>query len=166
LYLIIYKLFDDTQAHTNSLCGYDVDHIFPRSRGGRATTFNATGVLHAANAYVKKDLILQSINPQHMLVGISATQLMSLFSFIESGDQKKGNNFMNRLHYVVFTLEMAPQKTDQFFNFQKRSNGTSDGEELFNILLEYHKKNIPLPVVIAKAPIGTRSEEDTESENA
>jgi hypothetical protein len=126
------------------LCQGVIDHLFPYSRGGQSVDKNAAYILHAANTYVKKDLILQSINPQHMLVGISAPQLMAIFSYIERGDQRRGNNFLNSLHYAKFAMEMTPVSGARFFNFQKQSKGSLDGEELFGILMEYHSSNIPV----------------------
>lgn len=140
-------------ARKYSLCKAVVDHIFPHARGGRTIKYNAASILHSANSYVKKDLILQTINPQHMLVGISAPQLISLFSYIEQGNPKKGNNFQCDLHKIMFILEATPRcvegnakkGTHRFFNFQKRTKGTLDGEELFHILLDYEATHLTTP---------------------
>jgi hypothetical protein len=147
LYVTLYA-----QARQQSLCQGVIDHLFPHSRGGAADVKNAAVIHHAANAHVKRDLILQSIHPQHMLVGISAPQLMAIFSYIERGDHRRGNNFLNSLHYAIFAMEMTPLPGSRYFNFQKQSNGSLDGEELFAILMEYHSSNIPVyqaPALVA-----------------
>lgn len=143
-----------------------IDHIFPRCRGGRTVSFNAASILHAANTYVKKDLILQSINPQHMLVGISGPQLKSLFSYIEMGGENSDNKFLNRLHFAVFIMEMTP-RCSGFFNFQQRSNGSLDGEGLYTILMEYHSMNIPIvgpPTATANATAPAEDADENDRE--
>ena len=149
------------QAKPQSLCQGVIDHLFPHSRGGRTESVNAACILHAANTYVKRDLILQSLHPQHMLVGISAPQLKSLFAFIERGDHRRGNNFLNRLHFAIFTMEMTPRSGAKFFNFQRQSNGSLDGEELFAILMEYHNNNMPVyqPIYVVGNPAATDEED-------
>ena len=92
-----------------------------------------------------------------MLVGISAPQLMAIFSFIERGEKRRGNNFLNVLQLAKFAMEMTPKKGNLFY-FQKQSKGSLDGQELFRILMAYHQLNTPLYVLTDVPPIINVSE--------
>lgn len=80
----------------DSICGFQVDHIFPWSRGGLTVDNNLAAVHWKANEQVKNDALLNA-NELHeasgkclatrMMVGLSIEQFLGLIREFEQGHQ-------------------------------------------------------------------------------
>jgi len=65
-------------AKNMGLCGWDVDHIWPWSRGGRSVMSNFAAVQWACNRCVKNDSIHQTILDSKLRVGLTLEQFKAL----------------------------------------------------------------------------------------
>lgn len=76
------------KAEKSSLTQWDVDHIFPYSKGGLSKLGNLRIILSRANRIVKRDRFEALIQPEKMKIGISVEQLYDLEKKYKKDPQK------------------------------------------------------------------------------
>ena len=130
-------------ADNNALSKFDVDHIFPWSRGGRSRRPNFAAVQCVANRFIKNDTILQLLDPAEMRCGIQVEQFVNLIDFtITQADNIGGNNGKSRsnlkaeLSKVESWLLHTPYRGMPWSNFQKMVNGSTNGKELYRFFMK------------------------------
>jgi len=118
-------------ADNDALCFFDVDHIFPFSRGGRSMMKNLEALQHSANRWVKVDNLVQTLNPREMLCGISAAQLLALVWWAEIGGGGKGQkDKKKRQRMIEAWLTELPASGGSFHAFQIDVKYSADIEVL------------------------------------
>lgn len=116
-------------ASNNSLCFFDVDHLFPFSRGGRSTSANLRAIQNVANRAIKVDNILQSLNPIEMQCGLNSQQLIAMIDCVDATKLgRKDKEVMVR--NVHKWLTMSPVNGRTFTRFQADVGRTTDGLKL------------------------------------
>lgn len=105
-------------ASNNALTFFDVDHIFPFSRGGRSNIKNFAAVQCAANRFVKSDNVAQSLSPRLMNCGMMASQLLAMVHWVEERFDKERNTKKALINGIVNWLTKAPMNKDSFATFQ------------------------------------------------
>ena len=108
----------DGKSSNGALTFFDVDHIFPFSRGGRSNKDNFAAVQSAANRWVKSDNLAQSLSPRLMNCGMMATQLLAMVHWVEENLNKEMNTKRAMLSNIVNWLTKAPMNKDSFAKFQ------------------------------------------------
>ncbi|GMI41659.1 hypothetical protein TrCOL_g12790 [Triparma columacea] len=66
-----------------SITKFDVDHIFPWSKGGLTETENLEALHWRANRIVKKDKFLQELRKEELETGLREDQIVCLFRYIK-----------------------------------------------------------------------------------
>jgi len=118
-------------ADNDALCFFDVDHIFPFSRGGRSMMKNFEALQHGANRWVKVDNLVQTLNPREMLCGVSAAQLLALVWWAEIGGGGKGQKDKQKRHRMIEAwLTELPPNGGSFRAFQTDVKYSADIEVL------------------------------------
>ncbi len=133
-------------ADNNALSKFDIDHIFPWSRGGRSRRSNFAAVQCVANRVIKNDTILQLLDPAEMRCGIQVEQFINLIDFtITQADTIGGNNGKTRSNRSNLQAELSkveswllhtPYRGMSWSNFQKMVNGTTSGKELYRFFIK------------------------------
>ena len=130
-----------------AICGFDIDHSFAYSRGGKTVESNLVGCHHAANRDVKSNFILQSLSPDEMNTGISSEQLRIVAEGLAASYKKRGQDVSSALWRLTAYLTTPPGVGMRIANFQDHSHGSKDARELFRILYVYFASiNVEMPV--------------------
>ena len=125
----------DTSDH--ALTKFDVDHIFPWSRGGRSVMENFAPVQNVANRAVKNDTMIQLLDPGEMACGMQVRQLLALVTFIvkeceTSTGRGSRKTLKSKLDEAESWLKSSPPNGTSWAKFQTMVDHTSDGEKLFH----------------------------------
>ncbi len=129
------------EADNNALTKFDIDHIFPWSRGGRSRRPNFAAVQCVANRAVKNDTILQLLDPVEMQCGIQVEQFVNFidFTITQAAAIGKGrSNLQAELSQIESWLLHTPYKGMSWSNFQKMVQGTTSGRELYRFFMKRH----------------------------
>jgi hypothetical protein len=129
------------EADNNALTKFDIDHIFPWSRGGRSRRPNFAAVQCVANRAVKNDTILQLLDPAEMKCGIQVEQFVNFidFTITQAAAIGKGrSNLQAELSQIESWLLHTPYKGMSWSNFQKMVQGTTSGRELYRFFMKRH----------------------------
>ena len=70
------------QAENYHLVFFDVDHIFPFSRGGRSVVKNFEAVQYCANRFVKGDNLVPMLSPVKLQCGLSEDQFIAIVEHV------------------------------------------------------------------------------------
>ena len=108
-------LFSDS-----ALCAFDVDHIFCWSRGGRSVRANFAAVQWDANRRVKRDELVQALNPAQMACGLAPEQFKALMEFAETraGGSSNRRDVQHEQDRVKSWLTSGPRKGQALSNFR------------------------------------------------
>eukprot|EP01047_Picozoa_sp_COSAG01_P064522 COSAG01_NODE_8555_length_2743_cov_12.852496_2_plen_437_part_00 len=74
-------------SDTRSVTGFQVDHIFPNSRGGLSHNDNGIALYWGANQGVKSDHLVNTLAVTDMQCGLRADDLLTLVDDIRHGEQ-------------------------------------------------------------------------------
>ena len=117
------------EADNMSLCYFDVDHIFPWSRGGRSVPENFAAVQWDCNRIVKKDRFHQSLTDDQCLVGLRLSQLAALVPMMIGRTMDEKAQKQN----VLGWLTKAPIDTGRALtSFNKKWCTSNEREEIRN----------------------------------
>jgi len=105
------------EADNNALTKFDIDHIFPWSRGGRSRRPNFAAVQCVANRCVKGDSILQLLDPVEMRCGIQVEQFINLIEFINFKEKKNVQKYLFSLKEDLFQVHHSPMFIKIYFLF-------------------------------------------------
>ena len=120
-----------------ALCSWDVDHVFPRSRGGRTVLENLAPVQCHANRAVKRDRLLQALDPLSLQCGLSQPQFEALLKHVDGrGGAGRGcrQNLAHERSRATGWLTAAPREGFGLKDFQKHVGRTEDGGRLWRFL--------------------------------
>jgi hypothetical protein len=93
-------------ASDGALCFFDVDHVFPWSRGGRSVMSNFEAVQCFANRSVKSDRLHPTILDSEILVGLTLPELQGLLALVKG----RGRNFKRKHDDLMAWLCNTPMK--------------------------------------------------------
>ena len=138
---------DPLGATNGSLCFFDVDHLFPFSRGGQSIfdgkdpdKNNFAAVQCVANRYIKVDNLIPYLNPVQMACGISSEQLVAMVLSVEKnsdGSRKNQNILRDRM---LTWLTGSSIKGESFRTFQADVRRTTDGQRLMDYFRERQRR--------------------------
>lgn len=120
------------EASDGALCKFDVDHIFPWSRGGRSVNSNFVACQYDANRRVKNDALVQSLRAEDMACGLSPEQFKALMTYAEVKGGRSRRDVTWAKDKVEQWLLQGPRKGFSLGNFRNDVNGTVDGEVLWS----------------------------------
>ncbi|GMI10329.1 hypothetical protein TrLO_g9864 [Triparma laevis f. longispina] len=103
------------KATTGALTSYDVDHIFPWSRGGRTLPNNLEAIQTYANSSVKNSKLLQSLSLEKMNCGVTLQQLTDLMEYCGERARQEGGSRRDTTAYkemVADWLTAGPFKKE------------------------------------------------------
>ena len=145
---------DPAGAVNESLCFFDVDHLFPFSRGGQSvfkkgSDNNFGAVQCVANRTIKNDNLIPLLNPVEMNCGITSEQLVAMVLYVENLEGGKGEGEIasdertiksrkdkNKLRDRILTwLTGSPIKGQSFRCFSTDVKRSTDGK----VLLDYFR---------------------------
>lgn len=130
-------------ASDGALCKFDVDHLFPWSRGGRSVKCNFSAVQWDANRRVKREHLIPTLSPGKMLAGISAPQFRALMELAQQrGGRAQRRNIKFEEDRVVNWLTHGPKKSFAISNFQELVEGSTDGQTLWNFFEEHERRQL------------------------
>ena len=93
-------------AEDGALCFFDVDHVFPWSRGGRSVMANFQAVQCFANRSVKSDRLHPTISDEEICVGLTLDELKGLLELREG----RGRNSKRKHDDLMAWLCNTPMK--------------------------------------------------------
>lgn len=103
------------KATTGALTSYDIDHIFPWSRGGRTLPDNLEAIQTYANSSVKNSKLLQSLSLEKMNCGVTLQQLTDLMEYCGERARQEGDSRRDTTAYkemVADWLTAGPFKKE------------------------------------------------------
>jgi len=112
-------------AQNNALTFFDVDHVFPYSRGGRSVAANLVCCQSAANRHIKADNLVQSLLPGEMLCGISSGQMLAMVKYIDASSLGRKTTSHYRA-LIMHALTSSPLNGESLIGFQKEVNRSLD----------------------------------------
>ena len=125
------KKLPEGRASDASITSFDVDHLFPYSRGGRSVRSNFAACQSFANRHIKVDNLIQCLDPVAMNCGLMYPQLLAMCDAVLEEVHDKRNTTQNRCDAILYWLTSAQENGDKFNqNFQKEVNRTLDGRTL------------------------------------
>jgi hypothetical protein len=126
-------------ASDGSLCSFDVDHIFPWSRGGRSVMENFAAVQWDANRRVKKHRLVATLAAEEVNCGLTQVQFEALMEHAgqKAGAKKRGRDLQSMQDKVEGWLRRGPPKEKALSNFQRLVHNTNDGEKLWSFFEKY-----------------------------
>jgi hypothetical protein len=131
----------DPQGATNeSLCFFDVDHLFPFSRGGQSIfkkgpENNFAAVQCVANRVIKKENLIAFLNPVEMACGISSQQLVAMVLYVEkelNGSLRSRKDQHHLRDRILTWLTGSSIKGESFRSFQTDVRRSTDGKALLD----------------------------------
>ncbi|KOO26291.1 hypothetical protein Ctob_001384 [Chrysochromulina tobinii] len=134
---------DPLGATNGSLCFFDVDHLFPFSRGGQSIKDNFAAVQCVANRYIKGDNLIPYLNPVQMACGISSKQLVAMVLSVEKNSigELRSRKDQNSLRDRMLTwLTRSSIKGESFRTFQADVRRSTDGQTLVNYFRERQRR--------------------------
>ena len=136
------NVVSDKATRNSGLCFFDVDHIWPWSRGGRSVQANFEGVQWAANRWPKSDNIVPSLDLEAMQCGLSMAQLKALVAHAKhkAMNKSRGANWTHNLDKLVYWLTHGPSKDHALTNFALDTNRTTDGAALWSFFEAWSKR--------------------------
>ena len=125
----------NTVAKNASLCFFEVDHVFPWSRGGRSVQANFQAVQSYANR-VKGNRLHPAISDEDLLVGLTVAELKGLLKMVEDDDGGRRNK--SRLETDLLNFLFLPPMTGRPYGGFRSEINQFEGnpEKLFNWFLE------------------------------
>lgn len=128
-------------ADNHSLTKFDVDHMFPWSRGGRSVKANFSACQNHANRFIKKDHLLVSLSPKAMQCGLSVTQFLGLMEFAEqrAGGKSNRSNSAKQQARVKGWLTSGPGAGEGLYNFAAKTRGMN-AEQLWTFFESWFDK--------------------------
>lgn len=129
------------ESSNESLTKFDVDHIFPWSKGGRSVQANFAGVQCVANRYIKSDCLVQLLKPEDMACGLQIEQFLSLIKYLNAKElsRKDNKSIFDRLEYYLCA---SPNKGESFTSFQSTVRRSIDGATLWKFFLERDQEKL------------------------
>jgi hypothetical protein len=134
-------------AFNKSLTFYDVDHIWPWSRGGRSVNENFECVHYHANRTVKNAKLIQRLSLSEMQTGISAAQFDELMKYCmvrSKGERTHTHKAQVNKSLVLSWLVRAPDKGESIGVAWKDAN-LQTGEDMWNFLEERFQSDTQKP---------------------
>ena len=158
-------------SQNNSITFFDVDHVFPWSRGGRSVRNNFVACQYAANRDAKRAKLLCTLTEEEMLRGISLGQFEALFEYCreKEGAKPSRSNVANNRRQVVDWLTTTPRKGQGISNFQAstatanlvKEDGDPDGALLWNFLENHFSTDVSTATVAERDGESTTRDEGT-----
>ena len=109
-----------------SVCSWDVDHIFPWSRGGRSVNANFAAVQSNCNENVKNKYIHQSITDKALKVGLTLEQFQALAPLMLTGRKLREKQLKKD---IIRWLTSRPCDTKRALSsFNKKCSSTNATE--------------------------------------
>jgi hypothetical protein len=153
-------------ASTDSLTSYDVDHIFPWSRGGKSTMANFASVQSAANQYVKNDHILQTLELSSLQCGLQINQLLALVSFVINYNEKLSSPSRKTMKALFDRLRSwlmnSVRKGESWYRFQQEVHHTCNGHELWCFFVNRNMSELNLLKFTHIIPVAVSLSEEKE----
>lgn len=134
---------DPLGATNGSLCFFDVDHLFPFSRGGQSIKDNFAAVQCVANRYIKVDNLIPYLNPVQTACGISSKQLVAMVLSVEKNSigELRSRKDQNSLRDRMLTwLTRSSIKGESFRTFQADVRRSTDCQTLVNYFRERQRR--------------------------
>jgi hypothetical protein len=153
------------EAYNGALTKFDVDHIYPWSRGGRSLQRNFAAVQYHANRSIKSDNLVQNLSKPRMKCGITEEQLISIVQYIIYHRSQSRLETKNCLNHLKNWLCQFPLKGTVWTNFQEKSLSSDDGKTLWFFLVNNAKKDIDQLLDITLFKDATSKEEKVEDRN-
>ena len=138
--LDIYGNVISQTSSKNSLVGFDVDHKFPYSRGGRSTNKNFICCQSTANRHVKSDQLIPYLDAKAMACGLQLDQLLGIVKYCHESQQGKGRGTLSHLlttfekfleadppNIIKSKAKATKEKSNSWFCFQKETKGSTEG---------------------------------------
>ena len=127
------KKLPEGRASDSSLTSFDVDHLFPFSRGGRSVRSNFAACQSFANRQIKVDNLIQCLDPVAMNCGLMYPQLLAMCDAVLEEVHDKRNTTQNRCDAILYWLTSAQENGDKFNqNFQTAVKRSLDGRTLIH----------------------------------
>lgn len=127
-------------GNDGALCAFDVDHIFPWSRGGRSVRANFAALQWDANRRVKSDRLVGALDAAEMRCGLSAAQLAALLAHASAlGGSSRRDAASNRARVHGWLLS-TPRKGHALSHFAARCP-TTDGESLWRFFERHERES-------------------------
>lgn len=113
-----------------SITKFDVDHIFPWSKGGLTETENLEALHWRANRIVKKDKFLQELRKEELETGLRKDQIVCLFRYIKEVKPFDGKSETRRMKAAAkkWNNREAQKYRDKAISWLTSTAGT--GEDL------------------------------------
>mmetsp|Transcript_8638 Transcript_8638/g.17319 ORF Transcript_8638/g.17319 Transcript_8638/m.17319 type:complete len:478 (-) Transcript_8638:88-1521(-) len=110
-----------------SITKFDVDHIFPWSRGGLTVPENLEALSSRANSVGKNDKFLQELSKEDLETGLREEQIVCLFKYIKEVKAFEGRMVL-RSTSASWRIRNAQKYRDKAISWLKWAPGT--GEQL------------------------------------
>ncbi len=101
------------KSSNEAITSFDVDHIFPRSRGGKSVRMNFAAVQTYANRTIKRDKMVPWLDPEKMKCGVQKYQLLAMVDFIIDEEGVRRKDEKAKLDYLFMCLTAGPPKTKE-----------------------------------------------------
>ena len=160
------------QAENYHLVFFDVDHIFPFSRGGRSVVKNFEAVQYCANRFVKGDNLVPMLSPVKLQCGLSKDQFIAIVEhvYIVLGNDKSRRDVKVLVELLENTIfKLIPSRNEEedvnfgWTKFQEDVNYSLDGKYLFEYLI---KKNRDIDDYLMGIGPSTAADEPKTAANA
>jgi hypothetical protein len=119
------------EASDSAVCKFDVDHLFPWSRGGRSVHSNFVACQWDANRRVKSNTLIQALRAEEMACGLSPEQFAALMAHVEIIGKASRRDKAWAKDKVERWLLCGPRKGFALSNFRSQVNNTTDGSMLW-----------------------------------
>jgi len=132
-------------ADKNSLVGFDLDHKFPWSRGGRSKIHNLMCCQSMANRFIKRDELIPCLSATKMACGLQLSQLFGIVKYcLDSSDNHRGNlsNLLTKFVKYIETEPTYSKRSGSWVTFQKETNGSTDGGFLLSYFRNKEQKEL------------------------
>jgi hypothetical protein len=107
-------------ASNGALCSFDVDHLFPWSRGGRSVMQNFVACQSRVNRQVKCDKLIQQLSLKEMNCEITPEQFKNLVSYAETKESDGRRTSQHNVDKVIKGwLLWSPTNHHELGNFQE-----------------------------------------------
>ena len=140
---------DPRDFSDSALCAFDVDHLFPWSRGGRSVRANFAAVQWDANRRVKSDALIATLDPDLMACGLRPAQFQALMEYATefAGGKAARRDATANQDLVKHWLLSGPHKGAALSNFQERVRSTVDGAALWSFFEQHFSPTQPATTV-------------------
>ena len=151
-------------TNKNALVAFDVDHLFPWSRGGRSNIHNFVCCQNVANRFVKGDKLLPCLTTKDMACGLHLEQLWGIVKYCIQTSAEKRNTLSHLLTKFEKFLESDPpslgskrnELSNSWMAFQKETQGSQDGAFLFMYFRYMEDKQLCAMGMLDRHRLGSR----------